>query len=100
MVKLRGLIEEVFGKRYVIKTTNKTYLALLSKNTVPEEKPWRITVFFEWENQPVPVTHFDIDENSAGKLAATGKPTTNLEDRLATYFAQHERAKYQNITPA
>ena len=35
MVKLKGLIEEVFGKKYFVQTTDGDYPALLSKNVVP-----------------------------------------------------------------
>ena len=100
MVKLKGLIEEVFGKKYVIQTTNEEYLALLSKNTIPEEKPWRLTIFIDAHNRRNPVTHFDIDDNEAGKLAATDKIPIGLEDRLKTYFAQDEGTKYKTMIPA
>jgi hypothetical protein len=99
MVKLKWIIEEVFGKKYVIQTTDEEYLALLSKNTIPKEKPWRITIFFDWNNRRIPITHFDIDDNEAGKLAATDKIPIGLEDRLRTYFSRDEDTEYQKMTP-
>ena len=100
VVKLKGLIEEVFGKKYIIHTTDGVYLALLSKNTITGEKPWRITIFFDWDGRIIPVTHFDIDENEAGKLAATDKISIGFEDRLKTYFSRNEYVEYQRIIPA
>jgi hypothetical protein len=100
MVKLKILIEEVFGKKYVVQTSGRNFLLLLSKNTIPDEKPWRITIFIAAHNRRIPMTHFDMDDNEAGILASRDKLPIGLEDRLRTYFRQSENVKYLKMTPA
>ena len=104
MVKLKGLIEEVFGKKYVVQTSDGNYPALLSKNTTPEERLWRITVFdaysYETERTFVPLTHVDIDDNEAGKLAATNKLSPRILHKLVMWLAANEDCDFKGISSA
>jgi len=103
MVKLKGLIEEVFGKKYFVQTTDGDYPALLSKNVVPGEKPWRITLFdaysYDTERDLIPLTHIDINASEAGKLASTSKLSQRISSELSMLLIDMEDCYYKGIIP-
>jgi hypothetical protein len=104
MVKLKGLIEEVFGKKYVVQTSDGDYPILLSKNVIPGEQSWRITVFdaysYKTHGKLIPITHMEIDENEAGKLASTSKLSQRIEFVMTRWLAAMEDCDFKGIVPA
>lgn len=103
MVKLKGLITELFGKKYVIQTTDGNYPTLLSKNTKPNERSWKLTVFdaysYETEGELRPITHMDIDENEAGVLAATDKLSQRISYGLTMWLGDVKDCDFKGIVP-
>jgi hypothetical protein len=51
-------MESLFGMKIFTKVEDKLYPTLISKNTKPEEKPYRITWFY---NDKEPIIHADLD---------------------------------------
>lgn len=84
----RVLLEALFGRPITLNVGGQNYIGLVSKNTRPGEKPYRITWFegTSRENLKVIQPHMQIDEPEAKQIVDTGELPETVKDQLWQVF--------------
>jgi hypothetical protein len=88
------LLEALFGKPININIGGENYIGLVSKNTRPGEKPYRITWFegTSRDNLTVIQPHMQISELEAKEIVETGELPYNVKDQLWMVFGDKVNA--------
>jgi hypothetical protein len=83
------ILLEIFGQKYHLSVTNpngselKKIPALVSKNTKPGERPFRITWF---NDQMIPYKHYDIDAEELKHMDDTHSLPKRVEDKILNHM--------------
>lgn len=86
---LKRLLLEIFGKRFTIVATDpsgkevKKMPALVSKNTKPGEREFRVTWF---NDEMMPYKHYDIDAKEVDDLLTTNRLPVRVSDKIVNYM--------------